>query len=81
MPPLEAISCGCPAITSNIPVLEEILGKDIACFNPHLVDDIAEKLLLVLRSNEKRQQLLQEGKERLKIFEKDKIINEYIDIF
>jgi len=81
LPPLEAISCGCPAITSNIPVLEEILGKDIACFNPHLVDDIAEKLLLVLRSNEKRQQLLQEGKERLKLFEKDKIINEYIDIF
>jgi len=80
LPPLEAISCGCPAITSNIPVLKEILGKDIACFNPYSADDIAEKLLLVLRSNEKRQQLLQEGRERLKLFEKDKIINEYIRV-
>lgn len=80
LPPLEAISCDCPAIASNIPVLKEILGKDIACFNPYSVDDITEKLLLVLRSNEKRQQLLQEGRERLKLFEKDKIINEYIRV-
>jgi len=37
LPPLEAISCDCPAIASNIPVLKEILGKDIACFNPYIL--------------------------------------------
>ncbi|HOL90302.1 MAG TPA: glycosyltransferase family 1 protein [Candidatus Pacearchaeota archaeon] len=81
LPPLEAISCGCPAITSNIPVLEEILGKDIACFNPYSINDVAEKLLSVLKNDGKRQQLLQEGKERLKFFEKDKIINQYLKCF
>ncbi|HPO68523.1 MAG TPA: glycosyltransferase family 1 protein [Candidatus Pacearchaeota archaeon] len=81
LPPLEAISCGCPAITSNIPVLEEILGKDIACFNPYSINDVAEKLLSVLKNDGKRQQLLQEGKKRLKFFEKDKIINQYLKCF
>jgi len=81
LPPLEAISCGCPTITSNILVLKEILGEKIACFNPYSVDDIAEKMLFYLKNKEKREELLLIGKERLKFFNKTKIMDEYLKYF
>lgn len=81
LPPLEAIAAGCPVIASNIPVMKEILGERIACFDPNNVDDIAEKLLEALTNHSLKIQLLNEGKNRLSLFEKDKIINEYINYF
>ena len=81
LPPLEAIACGCPAITSNLSVLKEILGENIACFNPYSVDDITDKIINVLVNERKRKALLEEGKERLKLYSKDKIINQYIKLF
>jgi glycosyltransferase involved in cell wall biosynthesis len=81
LPPLEAIALGCPVITSNIPVLKEIMGEDIACFNPYDIDDMAQKLLQALTDEDLRFQLLKKGKERLKFFDKDKIINEFIEYF
>lgn len=81
LPPLEAISCNCPTITSNIPVLKEVLGEKIACFNPYSIEDIAEKIISVLEDENKKKELLSIGKKRLKFFNKDKIINEYLNIF
>jgi len=82
LPPLEAIACGCPAITSNIPVLEEVLGKNIACFNPCSVDDIADKIIKALVDEKKRKRLLEEGKKRLKLYSsRDKAINQYLELF
>jgi glycosyltransferase involved in cell wall biosynthesis len=78
LPPLEALACNCPVISSNIPVLKEILGNEIACFNPYDINDIADKILYGIKNKET---LLKIGKERLKIFDKDKIINEYIELF
>lgn len=79
--PLEAISCDCSAITSNIPVLKEVLGEKIACFNPYSVEDIAEKISSVLEDENKKKELLSIGKERLKNFDKEKIIEEYLKYF
>ncbi|MGC8706224.1 MAG: glycosyltransferase family 4 protein [Desulfurella sp.] len=81
LPPFEAITIGCPVITSNIPVLKEILGEEIACFNPYDVEDIAEKILKVLTDEYYRNYLLEIGKGRLKLFDKDKIINGYLELF
>lgn len=80
LPPLEAIACGCPSITSNIPVLKEIYGEKIACFNPYSVDDMADKIFNILVDKEKRGNLLVEGRNRLKFFDKHRIIN-YIKLF
>jgi len=81
LPPLEAISCGCPTITSNIPVLKEILGEKIACFNPYSIDDIVEKMLFYLENKEKREEVLLIGEERLKFFNGAKIMDEYLKYF
>ena len=78
LPPLEAIACGCPVVSSNIPVLREILGEKIACFNPHDINDMAEKILYGIKN---RGILLEIGKDRLKMFDRNKIIEEHIDLF
>ncbi|MEM0061514.1 MAG: glycosyltransferase family 1 protein [Fervidicoccaceae archaeon] len=78
LPPLEALSCNCPVISSNIPVLREILGNEIACFNPYDIEDIANKMIYGIKN---KGILLKIGRERLKYFDKDKIINEYIELF
>lgn len=81
LPPLEALALGCPVITSNIPVLREILGEEIASFNPYDVNDIAAKLIMALTDDNLRENLLAKGKERLKIFDKNRIIEEYLKVF
>ncbi|WP_291494075.1 glycosyltransferase [Desulfurella sp.] len=81
LPPLEALSLGCPVVASNIPVLREILGEKIACFNPYDIEDMIEKLLSAITNENSRIDLLKAGKNRLKLFDKDKIIDEHIDLF
>lgn len=81
LPPLEAIACGCPAITSNIPVLEEIFGNKIACFDPYSIKDIAEKLLFLLTNEGERDNLLTAGKQKLEFFDKQRITHEYLTTF
>ena len=81
LPPLEALSLGCPVVASNIPVLREILGEKIACFNPYDIDDIANKILKAVKDDKYRDKLLKIGKERLELFDKDKIIDEYLRVF
>jgi glycosyltransferase involved in cell wall biosynthesis len=81
LPPLEAISCNCPVISSNIPVLQEILGPDIACFDPNSIENISDKLLFYSNNEENRMNLLKKGKERLRLFDIEKIINEHLYIF
>jgi len=81
LPPLEAIACGCPVIASNIPILKEILGEEIACFDPYDPDNIAKEVKNALLNDYKKRKLLEIGKERLKIFDKDKIIQQHINLF
>lgn len=81
LPPLEALSLDCPVITSNIPIFKEIYGDKIACFDPYNIENIAENILTVLKDESLRLNLLKEGKQRLKIFDKNKAVEEYIKYF
>lgn len=81
LPPLEAIACGCPSITSNIDILKEILGEEIACMNPYCIDDMAEKILKSLKNEKYRNKLLNSGKEKIKLYDKKIILNKYIECF
>jgi len=81
LPPFEALALGCPVVSSNIPVLREILGDEISCFNPYNVDDIALNMEKVLANNSFGENLVKKGSSILNNFSKDKIIKEYITIF
>ncbi len=45
IPPLEAISVGCPVIVSDIPVMHEIFGNSVHYIDPNNIDVDLEKIL------------------------------------
>ncbi len=57
LPPLEAMSCGAPAIAANTSSLPEVMGWDQALFDPFDVDAITRKILQVLTDPTFRDQL------------------------
>jgi glycosyltransferase involved in cell wall biosynthesis len=81
LPPLEAMACGCPAAVSDLPVLKEVCGDAAIYFNPESEEDIAAKIIKICEDRELRQSLVLKGKERLKFFDKNNIIEEYIKYF
>ena len=44
LPPIEAMSCGCPVLVSDIPVLREVCGDAATYFNPLDVNDIRQAI-------------------------------------
>jgi len=63
-PPLEAMSCGCPVVCSEIPSLVERCGEAALYCDPHRPEDIAQKIERVLEDRPLRQRLVEKGWER-----------------
>jgi len=68
LPPLEAMTCSCPVIVSDIPPHREVCGEAALYFNPHDTDDIISKMSVLATDTEKRQYLIAQGQERAKLF-------------
>jgi len=81
LPPLEAVNLGCPVILSDIPIFKEIFGDAGLYFDPYDENDLAQTILKVILNDSLRFNLLEKQKQRAKIFDKDKIIAQYIDLF
>ncbi|RLG11867.1 hypothetical protein DRN73_04180, partial [Candidatus Pacearchaeota archaeon] len=80
-PPLEAMARGCPVVASNIKVIKEICKDAVLYLNPYSINDMAQKLLQIINFPSLREELKNKGFERLKKFNTDIIISEYIKIF
>uniref|UniRef100_A0A7C4Y5F0 Glycosyltransferase family 1 protein n=1 Tax=candidate division WOR-3 bacterium TaxID=2052148 RepID=A0A7C4Y5F0_UNCW3 len=65
---LEAMATGKPVIASNIPGYNSVIkdGYNGILFNPHNPEDIAEKILGVLKNEKLRIQLIENGKNFVK---------------
>jgi glycosyltransferase involved in cell wall biosynthesis len=68
LPPLEAMSCGCPVIVSNIPTLVELCGEAAVYCDPKDQKDIAEKIYSVFTNTNLYQSLRAKGYERVKLY-------------
>lgn len=64
LPPLEAMQCGCPVITSNVSSLPEVVGDAGITITPTDVQELAETICEVLNGNTEQQkrQALQRAK-------------------
>ena len=60
-PPLEALACGTPVITSNVASLPEIVGDAAILIDPYRPDDIMEALVALFENPQFRDQLEHEG--------------------
>ncbi len=68
LPPLEAMACGTPVITSNVASLPEVVGDSALLVDPFNVDSIAEGILKLVSSSDLRRQLQASGRDRVSRF-------------
>jgi glycosyltransferase involved in cell wall biosynthesis len=64
LPPLEAMACGTPVVTSNVSSLPEVVGEAAMLVNPENVFDIARGIRDVLLNEELRSRLIRRGREQ-----------------
>ncbi|QBD81746.1 glycosyltransferase family 1 protein [Ktedonosporobacter rubrisoli] len=62
LPVLEAMTAGCPVITSRTSSLPEIAGEAALLVNPLEANEIAGAMLLVLRDKDLRARMIREGR-------------------
>lgn len=66
LPPLEAMSCGCPVITSNASSIPEVCGDAALYFNPHSADEIDKSMKQIIEDKVIVNQLIERGFENIK---------------
>lgn len=61
MPPLEAMACGTPVITSNSSSLPEVAGDAAILVDPHDTNAIADAIMRILEDEPLREELCRKG--------------------
>ena len=61
LPPIEAMACGTPVITSNVSSLPEVVGKAALTVDPYDTLALAETIMKVLTDDSLRDELSRKG--------------------
>jgi len=80
MPPLEAMACGCPVISSNAASLPEVIDDAGLLFDPTNIDQLAEQIRQILQNENLRNELKQKGLEQAQKFSWEKCAKETTEI-
>ncbi len=80
LPPLEAMTCGTPIITSNISSLPEVVGKAALLINPRSIPEITNALNTLLTDDMLRVKLARLGLIQAKKFSWEKTAREILKI-
>lgn len=81
IPLLEAMACLCPVVSSKGGALPEI-GKDAALyFDPHDLDDMADKINKILNDEKLRKYLISKGQKRYKEFSWKKLTEQTLEVY
>ncbi len=81
LPPLEAMACGCPVITSNISSLPEIVGNAGVLMDPYDPDDLSRKMYQILINKTLQNDLQKKGLKQAKKFSWEKSAHETWKIY
>ncbi len=81
LPPLEAMACGTPVITSNTSSLPEVVGKAGVTVSPTDTVALAEALAGLLWDSERRQLLREAGLARARLFTWERAARELLEIY
>ena len=80
LPPLEAMACGCPVITSSVASLPEVCGESAYYVDPYNIDSIAEGMYKIINNPHLKKHLVERGLERAQRFSWAKTANQVIRI-
>jgi glycosyltransferase involved in cell wall biosynthesis len=81
IPPLEAMSVGCPVACSNVSSIPEVVAHAGAYFDPLEVDSIRKCLEDCLASKEKRDSLVKAGESRCRDFSWSRCASETLALY
>lgn len=74
LPPLEAMACGTPVVTSRLSSLPEVVGEAALLVDPESVEDIADGIARVLEDSALCARLVAAGHERAQHFSWDRSV-------
>lgn len=81
LPPLEAMQCGLPVITSTVPAIAEVVGEAAIRVSPTDSDALSQAILSVTRSSTMQADLTQKGIARASLFSWDKFTAEHVALY
>ncbi len=81
VPPLEAMACGAPVITSNTTSLPEIVGDAAIQVDPYNTGELARAINRVLEDKQLQEELRQKGYERVKHFTWEKSAHKQLTVY
>lgn len=81
LPLLEAMACGTPVITSNLSSMPEVCGDAAMYVDPYDVEDIANKLQIVLEDEVLQRVLIDKGLIHVQKFSWEKASTEHLVVF
>ncbi|AXI24803.1 glycosyl transferase family 1 [Methanofervidicoccus sp. A16] len=81
LPPLEAMACGTPVITSNTSSLPEVVGDAGIMVDPYDVDGLSKAMYEVLTNDGLREELRKKGLERAKLFSWKECAEEHLKVY
>ena len=81
LPPLEAMTCGCPVVTSNTSSLPEVVGEAGIMVDPHDTDSLAQAMRQVLTDSELRDNMIRKGLEQSKRFSWEKAAEQTLKVY
>lgn len=79
LPILEAQSCECPVITSNITSMPEVAGESALLVNPYNTNELKLALLKVVNDNNIKKNLIDKGRLNVNRFSWEKTANKILD--
>ena len=80
LPPLEAMSCGCPVVASNIPSMRSLCGPAALYCNPYDPQDIAQKIQMIIDRPAYAEELGRRGRQRSSLFDCQKNAASHLNV-
>lgn len=81
LPPLEAMACGTPVVTSRVSSMPEIVGDAAILVDPHDLTSIAAGMKLVLEDRDMKESLVSKGLERAKLFNWQTAASQTLEVY
>ncbi len=81
LPPLEAMACGTPVITSNVSSLPEVVGAAGLTVDPQDVQALAAAMRRVLGDAELRRAMSEQGQQRARRFSWGRTARETVEVY
>jgi glycosyltransferase involved in cell wall biosynthesis len=79
LPIIEGFASNTPVLTSNVCSMPEVAGDAAILVNPYDINDMSEKLELLLTDKDLSDKMIAAGKNRLKYFTWESSANQIID--